>query len=180
MSSRTRSARFEPTIVARHLLLVAGLTLGALAGGCYRPGGAFMSYTGGAQTYYSTETMPKTVRLRDLRTSDVVFEMDIPPGKQLSLDFVTGDGDDPVQSPDLMRYEVFDMGTLTGKLTNAMSVPAASSRIIEVVLRDGVEYITAAPDRTLRTDELIDRPSWWTPEGGKLPEHDTGLSIYDD
>ena len=36
-----------------------------------------------------------------------------------------------------------------------MSVPNASSRMIEVVLRDSVEYITAAPDRGLRTDELV-------------------------
>ncbi len=176
MSHRVRSPRAVLSGIALAAVVAGGLTLA----GCHRPHGAFIPYTGGSYTYFSTETMPKTLRLIDLRSSDVFFEMDIPPGKQLTIDFVDGDGDDPVQTPDLMRYEIFDLGTETGKLTNAMSVPGASSRMIEVVLRDGVEYITAAPDRSLRTDELADRPAWWTPEGGKLPDDDTGLTIYDD
>ncbi len=61
-----------------------------------------------------------------------------------------------------------------------MSVPGALSRRIEVEVRDGVEFVQASPDRELRTDELVDRPAWWTPEGGELPEDEHGTSNYVD
>jgi hypothetical protein len=157
------------------VLLVASLALV----GCHRPHGALMPYSGGSHTYFSTETQPKSVRLIDIRTDEVIFSMDIPPGKQLTLDFVEGGGDDPVYSPDTMRYEVFDLGTTTGKLRSAMNVPASWSRKLEVYLRQGIEYIPASSDRALRTDELADRPEWWTPAGGALPEDEHGIRNYD-
>jgi hypothetical protein len=149
------------------------------AGGCHRPQGAILSYTGGSYTYYSTETAPKTLRLVDLRSNQTVFSMDIPVGKQLTIDFVEGKGDDPVYTPDLMRYEVWDIGTTTGRLTNAMTVPNASSRHIEMSIRQGPEYMTAAPAEALRVDQMQDRPDWWTPEGGKMPEDTHGVENYD-
>jgi hypothetical protein len=148
--------------------------------GCHRPHGAFMPYSGGSHTYYSTETSPKTVRLIDLRSNEVVFSLDIPAGKQLTIDFVGGEGDDPVYTPDLMRYEVFDLGTKTGVLSSAMSVPAAPSRRLDISLRQGPEYAVASPERELRTDEVADRPAWWTPQGGEMPEDRKGLKNYDD
>jgi hypothetical protein len=46
--------------------------------------------------------------------------------------------------------------------------------------RQGVEYATAPDDRELRTDEVEDRPDWWTPEGGDLPANNRGgSSNYD-
>jgi hypothetical protein len=164
-------------------LSLAALTVagGVLAGltGCHRPHGALIGYTGGSQTYFSTETQPKSVRLVDVRSGETVFAMDIPPGKQLSLKFVEGGGDDPVYTPDSMLYQVFDLGTETGKLRNAMNVPGRFGRRLDVTLRQGPEYVTPAPDRVLRTDEMEDRPDWWTPKGGELPEDDTGIGIYD-
>jgi hypothetical protein len=109
----------------------------------------------------------------------VIFTIDIPAGKQLTLDFVKGKGDDPVYSPDLMRWEIFDQGTTTGKLRNAMSVPRAASRRIDMTLRPNIEYVTGSPDRELRTDQLADRPDWWTPAGGALPDDPRGLRNYD-
>jgi hypothetical protein len=152
----------------------------AVTSGCHRPQGAMMPYTGGSYTYFSYQAKPKTLRLRDLRTDEIVFAMDIPTGKQLTIQFKPGDGDDPVYRPDLMLYQVMDMGTTTGKLRNAMSVPGATTRRLEVEMRDGVEFVQASPDREYRTDELQDRPAWWTPEGGEMPEDDYGLTIYDD
>ena len=96
--------------------------------GCHRPQGALLAYTGGSYTYFSYETAPKTVRVLDLRTNEVVFSMDVPVGKQLTIEFQAGKGDDPVYSPDVMRYEVMEMGSTTGKLRNQMSVPSATSR----------------------------------------------------
>ena len=138
-----------------------------------------MAYTGASQTYFSTEMIPKTVRVVDLRTNEVVFTMDIPTGKQLSIKFVEGGGSDPVYAPDTMLYQVFDLGTQTGKLRNAMNVPTASSRRVDVTLRTGPEYITVSPDRLLRTDELEERTDWWTPQGGSVESDNTGLTIYD-
>ena len=139
-----------------------------------------MPYTGGSHTYYSTETLPKTVRLVDVRTDEVVFSVDVPPGKQLTLDFVEGAGDDPVYSPDLLRYQIFDIGTTIGKLHNSLTIPAASSRRLDMFVRQGPEYVIAAPDRELRTDEIQDRPDWWTPSGGELPDDPKAMKSYDD
>ena len=79
-----------------------------------------------------------------------------------------------------MRYEGFDLGTKIGKLRSAMSVPNSYSRRIDVQLRTGIEYAEASPDMPLRTDQLNDRPEWWTPQGGELPTDPFGLTIYDD
>lgn len=147
---------------------------------CYRPQGALLAYSGEAHTYYSTETAPKSVRLLDTRSGEVLFSIDIPVGRQLTLDFVEGDGDDPVYTPDLMRYELFKIGTTLGRLRSSLSVPPANARRLDVQMRQGPEFQTADGGRALRTDELIDRPDWWTPEGGELPEDPQGRKQYHD
>ena len=88
-------------------LLAAMLTLG----GCYRPQGALMPSTGAPYTYPSTSTRPQSVLVRDLRTDEVVFTMDIPVGSQLTMQFKSGDGDDVVYTPDLLKWQIFDLGT---------------------------------------------------------------------
>ncbi|MHC5002824.1 MAG: hypothetical protein ACYTJ0_06840 [Planctomycetota bacterium] len=147
--------------------------------GCYKPGGALMPYTGQAITYYSTEVRQATIELIDLRTDDVVFRMDVPPGKQLSIKFLAGDGDDPSLRPDLMQYDVWDIGTTTGRLRNALTVPGAAARRIDVHYRHGREFAEAPPPRELRTDEVAEQPDWWTPEGGPMPKEDRGVTNYD-
>ena len=169
-----------PISPARTFVSVAALavafTLGA--GGCHSPGGGWLPMSGGSQTYSSTEMMQKTVTMIDQRTNEVFFSIEIPPGKQLSIDFDKGEGDDPVNTPDLMYYEIMDAGTSCGKLHNSMTVPNATCRLIKVDLRRGVEYAPGKPDRELRTDETADRPAWWTPEGGPMPE-DKKTAMYD-
>ena len=162
----------------RSLALAAIATTFCLTG-CHRPHGALLSYAGGSYTYYSYETAPKTIRVLDLRSDDVVFTMDVPAGKQLTIQFLEGKGDDPVYTPDAMQYEVMEMGTTTGSLANMMSVPGAGNRRIEVMLRQGPEYAEAEADQVLRTDQLIDRPDWWSPRGGPLPEDRLGSRMYD-
>jgi hypothetical protein len=172
------TARASLTPGSAHGIAAALAGAIVLAAGCYRPQGALMPTSGGAQTYFSTEALPKTVKVMDLRTGETIFTLDIPAGKQLTLDFQAGEGDDQIGSPDLMRYEVFDLGTETGKLRSAMSVPGAVSRRIDVFIRQGPEYALGVPDRPLRTDELIDRPDWWTPRGGPLPADRYGKESY--
>jgi hypothetical protein len=162
----------------RATVLACSLAASIAIIGCHRPQGAMMAYTGGSHTYYSTEDQPKTVRITDVRTNEVIFSMDVPAGKQLTMDFVPGEGDDPVYTPDLMRYHVWDIGTETGVLENSLTVPAANSRRIDVFLREGPEYAEAPPQRMLRADEVGERPDWWTPEGGEMPEDRKGVDNY--
>lgn len=164
-------------VISINLSLAAAVVLMALSG-CHSPRGGMMPASFGSTTYYSTETSPKTITLIDLRTGEEVFVMDIPVGKQLTLDFRAGMGDDPVYTPDLMRYQVFDMGTSIGRLRNSITVPSAASRRIDVDIRHGIEYAEQPPEEQLRTDELADRPDWWTPRGGEMPD-DHPSELYD-
>jgi rhodanese-related sulfurtransferase len=108
-------------------------------------------------TYVSTETRQMTISVVDVRTDEEVFVMHVPPGKQLTMDFRRDGGDDPVVTPDLMRWELFDAGRRTGRLHNALTVPNAASRRIDVFVHQGVEWQTAPPEQRLRTDELAER-----------------------
>lgn len=157
-------------------VLAASLTL--LATGCHSPGGALINFTGGTQTYASTESSPKTVVVTDVRSGEVVFEQEIPPGKQLTMDFLPEEGDDPVMRPDLMRYEVWEIGTRFGKLRNVLPVPNAASRRVDFYIRETLEYAPEPENLIYRTDQMADTPSWWTPEGGDMP--DDGKQVYDD
>jgi hypothetical protein len=136
------------------MVLVASMT------GCYSPKGGLMPASGGPQTYYSYETLPVTITIIDLRSNEEIFTMNVPPGKQLTFDFLDGEGDDPAYTPDLMRFEVFDMGTDSGKLRNTLSVPSAHSRRIDVTYRHEYEYRTAQGNVPFHPDQIVNRPSW--------------------
>ena len=148
--------------------------------GCYTPQGGLLPSSIGALTYYSTAEEPKSVSLIDLRNGDNVFEMKIPVGKQLVIQFYDGSGDDPVYTPDLMKYQIFDIGTQVGALQNSITVPDAYSRRIDVFMRAGDRYEAPEANRPLRTDELLDRPAGWTPAGGPADFRDDPMTTYDD
>jgi len=160
-----------------------GITTGLAAilalAGCHSPKGGWMPYTGGSTTYYSTETQPKTVTLLDVRSGEILWQMEIPPGKQLTLSFDKGGGDDPAHTPDLMRWQLYEIGTSFGRLRNSITVPPANCLSLEVDVRPGPEYVAEGPEKRLRTDQLIDRPEYWTPVGGPLPDDPKGIKNYD-
>lgn len=131
------------------LVLVGWLCLN----GCHRPQGAMMAYSTGSITLLSTEFSPKSMRLVDLRTGETIFEMDIPVGQQLSFDFVPGDGNDPVQTPDLMRYQVWPAGTTIGRLRNTLPVPNSTCRRLEWWVRPTPEYAPAPTDEEIRVEK---------------------------
>ncbi|MFQ5460534.1 MAG: hypothetical protein ACE5EL_07040 [Anaerolineae bacterium] len=165
------------TTRATTILLLAAL---AIPSGCHTPAGGIMPSNDGSITYYSTEMRPATVRLIDIRNGDEVFGMDIPPGKQLTIYFERGRGDDPVYTPDLMRWEVWPIGTTIGQLRNALTVPAATARRIELEYRSAPEYASAPARLIPRADQAAGQPPWWTPEGGQAEADPRGLQIYDD
>jgi len=161
---------------ARSLML--GVAAALVLAGCYSPSGGLVKRRKSAATYYSSPHYPATVTIVDTRTEEPFFTIEIPPGQQLVLDFKEGKGDDNVLTPDLMTYQLFKVGTGIGRLTNSVTVPDSFSRRIDVDYREGPEAEPQKPDRPPRSDELADRPDWWTPEGGKRPEDDR-TTLYD-
>ncbi len=102
----------------------------------------------------------------------------MPVGKQLTMDFKEGGGDDPVQTPDLMRWEVFPIRTEVGTLHNAMSVPDRWARRIDVDYRPGPEYARRPGDEDLRIDG--EHPDWWSSKGGRREDANTATRLYDE
>lgn len=158
--------------------LAAAATLALSA--CHRPQGPVMNYTGASDTFYSYEYLPTTVTVIDTRTEEVLFAMDIPVGKQLSMQFLEGEGDDPVYTPDLMLYEVWDRGTTYGKLRNSITVPSADVRRLDVSYRPAPEY-RPEPEEMQFATETDEQPAWWTSSGSEVTGGDKpAVNIYDD
>jgi hypothetical protein len=141
----------------------------ALAG-CYGPRGAWSPYTGNGYTYESTEMKPVTITLIDTRTEQPFFKLEIPAGKQLTMNFLEGEGDDPVERPDRMVYSIWDNGTSTGRLTNMLTVPPVGCRRIDYTVRASPEWREAPASYEDRVDTGAQHPAWWTPQGGELPK----------
>jgi len=165
-AARPDSKKKHPMTRIKALSLVVALS--ALAG-CYGPRGAIYPYTGNGYTYVSSEMNPVTITLIDTRTEEPFFKMEIPVGKQLTLNFLEGKGDDPVLRPDRMVYAIMDAGTATGRLTNQLTCPPQGSRRIVYDLREAPEAREAPPAYDERIDGVKGRPAWWTPQGGELP-----------
>lgn len=164
----------------RMLFTAVGLSAVVSLTACHTPGGGLFASADGPSTIISTETMQKSISMVDLRSGEVFFAMDIPPGKQLVWQFHKGEGDDPVYTPDLMHFEVQEAGDKFGKLRNTMTVPGASSRRSDVTVKQVVQYQAPSNEQAaLRSDQAADRPDWWTPRGGAMPE-DRRLNLYDD
>ena len=128
-----------------------------------------MPSSNGTFTYYSTTDSPKTISIIDVRTEESFFAMALPVGKQLTFKFLHGGGSDKITAPDRMMWEVYPLGTKSGRLTNQMTVPPSSARRIQVALRPTPEW----PDSDERTPLVIDKdaelPDHWSPSGGKRP-----------
>jgi hypothetical protein len=162
------------------LYFIGLLLLTLVTGGCYSPQGGWMPASTGAVTYYSTAEEPMTIMVLDMRNGENIFEMKIPIGKQLVMKFYPDAGDDPVYTPDLLKYQVMDLGMQIGMLQNSITVPDAYSRRVDVFLRQGEKYEAPEANRPLRTDELADRPPGWTPSGGKDDYRPDPITTYDD
>jgi hypothetical protein len=165
----------------RMLVSVLGLSTALSMTACQKqsPGGGVFASEYGPTTLVSTDTMPKSVSMVDTRSGEVFFAMDIPANKQLTWQFHKGEGDDAVYTPDLMRFEVKEIGDKYGKLRNAMTVPGATSRRVDVFFKQVVQYAQPSPEQAaLRTDQAAERPDWWTPRGGAMPD-DRRHSMYD-
>lgn len=122
------------------------LLVGVVAG-CAGPGYAYRSYhdeggTGVSEdkmVYVSRPHEPKTITLMDTRTGEALWTMDVPVGRKLVIDFEEGLAGNTPDRPDLMRWELMKESDLIGRLDNAMPVPMADSRRLDMSLRAGPE-----------------------------------------
>lgn len=129
--------RFAPMRPVLSKMLGASLIVSAaLAGGCYTEGG--IGYSLDQATYISTPWRPWTITLKDTRTGQDFWSVDVPVGKQLSLGFVSGDSKDPF-TPDVMNWAIMDAGEEFGRLGNSLPVPGRDARRLDASLRPAPE-----------------------------------------
>ncbi len=130
------------------------LATAALAGCGYRSGG--QGWKDSSETWKSTEFLPVTLTLIDVRSGEEVWTQDVPVGYQIVTRFITGGGTDRVERPDRLEYQTFQNGTHFGKLRSAIAVPPANSRRWEITYRQGPEYA----EDGLRTGFFGNMPPW--------------------
>lgn len=156
------------------LLFTLGLGLLALPlTGCgYRAGG--QGWKGSSETWPSTEFLPATLTLVDVRSGEELWTQDIPVGYQMVTHFIAGGGTDKVERPDRLEYQIFLNGTRVGKLRSAIAVPPSECRRWEVSYRDAPEY--AEPG--LRNGYLGNSPPWFELPAKPLPDLDDDRPLY--
>jgi hypothetical protein len=116
----------------------AAMALGsALIAGCYYEGGAGVSLD--EHTFYSSSWQPKTVYLQDTRTKEVIWTVDIPVGKQLTVKIEKGAGAKDSMVPDRLLWQIFDQGTHSGVLNNSVTVPGGDDKQLSWKLRPAPE-----------------------------------------
>jgi len=151
------------------------ISLLAMLAGCYSPGGGFMPASGRGFTYISTSMQPLTISVVDVRTQKAFFSMEIPPGQQLTFNFLPGGGDDPVNTPDRMVFAVWEAGTENGKLDNQLTCPPAAARRIDIDIRPGPIWPEPNATARLRTDQTADQPPYAAAQDGKVTTKTTDI-----
>ena len=142
------------------LLLGAGLGMGgcAIVPGL-SPGGPQRSID--EFTYVSTPWEPLTVTLLDRRDDMPLWTVDVPIGSKVSIRFYENrETSGTAMRPDLMRWEIFDETKRSARLSNAMAVPGAESRLLKVTLRDSTPEL---PEERPDAPELVDPDRTWVP-----------------
>ena len=135
--NRTTSNRSRALKAACKLTLLAALA----STGCvsHTPGGPQMSAD--RYTIESTVHMPQTVTIIDLRTGEEVWTSEVPVGKKLTFQFYPERSTNSYM-PDLLRWEMIDLSVARRGLRNAMRVPPAHARRVDIIIRESPEFET--------------------------------------
>lgn len=142
----------------RGVLAAAALGWVVVAGGCYNEGGN--GYAHDRHVYISTAWRPWTVTLKDTRTGQDFWSVDLPVGKQLVVEFYDDGGTKDGFTPDLMRWSIMKDGDEFGRLDNSLAVPPKTVRRLDVTLRpspelpDGMTPSKKPPMPTIRTSTI--------------------------
>ncbi|MGE3106947.1 MAG: hypothetical protein AB7G11_06870 [Phycisphaerales bacterium] len=109
--------------------------------GCYAEGGPGMSAD--QHAYVSTSWQPKTVTLRDTRTGQAFWSIDVPVGKKLVIQFRENEGVEGQTfgdaTPDMMLWELLWPDDDFGPLHNQIPVPPKECRKLDLTLRAAPE-----------------------------------------
>jgi predicted small secreted protein len=109
-----------------------------MLGGCYTEGG--FGFNIDQHVYVSRPWQPWTVTLRDTRTGQEFWSMDVPVGKKLIVKFEESTGSNDKYTPDVMKWALVDEDRETGvSITNSLSCPPANGRRLEPTLRTAPE-----------------------------------------
>ena len=147
MTSRMTTRRAHRT--TNRLLAAAGLGVALMAvtllTGCYSEGGPGVSLD--QHAYVSTTWQPKTVTLRDTRTGQALWSIDVPVGKKLVILFRENAAENGQSfgdaTPDLMLWELMEADEDFGPLHNKMPVPPSTARKLDMTLRTSPELPAA-------------------------------------
>lgn len=101
--------------------------------GCYTEGG--LGYSDDNYTYVSRPYQPWVITLKDLRTNQDFWTVEVPVGKQLVLQFRKDQGTKDSYTPDLMEWGLMEPGTQTARLGNSLPVPPANARRLDPIIR---------------------------------------------
>jgi hypothetical protein len=126
----TQSRRFRFQLWTSRILSIAACTAAAALAGCYWEGGSGVSLD--QHPYISTSWNPYTITLRDTRTGQAFWSVDVPVGKQLVIHFRDDLGKPGTATPDSMEWDIMEPGTLSGPLMNSLAVPPFTARRIDV------------------------------------------------
>lgn len=98
-----------------------------------------------SHSYSSTPLMPVTVTVVDTGTGESLWAMDVPVNQKLRVRFYDDrrPEDAAGNRTAMMRWELTDPEKKTGKLRNEIAVPPASSRRIDMTLRESPEYASS-------------------------------------
>lgn len=120
----------------RALALVLSSAAAALLGGCvtgHYPGGPLASLD--KYVYESTPDYPQSVVLMNITTGEKIWSVDVPVGRQLVLQFHENRNKADAANPDIMNWQLMELGNRKKSLDNAMPVPPSWSRRIDVFYR---------------------------------------------
>jgi len=133
-----RPATWLARTTALGLLVCAGL---AALPGCYSEGGT--GYSNDQHCYVSTTWQPKTITLKDTRTGQSFWSIDVPVGKKLVVQFrENANGPDAKPgdaTPDMMLWDLVDVDDDFAPLANQIPVPARAARRLDMTLRASPE-----------------------------------------
>lgn len=117
-----------------------------LAGCSYTPGGPMRSID--QFTYESTVYEPVNVAIVDTRTDEVIWSMEVPVGRKVTVRFYANKSEGYEDYPDIMKWEAQGKGDFNASLRSTIPVPDRWSRRIDVSYRQGPEYYPGAEPLT--------------------------------
>ena len=119
---------------SRRLFPLAACVASALfLGGCYSEGG--LGWSADQFVYVSHEYQPWSITVKDTRSGQDIWWIDVPVGQQLVIHFIPGDKPQPGFTPGVMEWALMVPGTEFARLPNRIAVPDKNSRRVDAHLR---------------------------------------------